>query len=245
MGLLPGLICLVSLNATPLFAMQAVQLDTLAASALLDLRVDAVFQKCGLPAMIDDSATPQVPRQQLHWGDTAMQLSTQAWTLHYSRAPVASTSAAWRNTRSASVDCLTGLTQLVVMTKGEAGFLTVKKRPDNNGYITTYSVPEDLFTAHQVVGIRANWAQTRTAADIRASYGKPDEIQQTAEGSRYRYWIVKYDNKLPLSVIAVDFDISGPKHACQGFAVYTTGTDFVQEKFDELTDEWQRVYVLD
>jgi hypothetical protein len=234
-----------SLVVTPVFAMKEGQVQTLPGSALLDLRVDAVLQQCGLPALIEDSAAPTTPRQQLQWGAIPMKLSTQAWSLYYSRDHVANTAAAWRNTQAGSVDCLTGLSQLVVTTQGEAGFLTVKKRPDNNGYITTYTVPDDLFNAHKVVGILGHWAQGKTAADIRATYGKPDEILQMAEGNRYRYWIVKRDNKMPLSVLAVDFDISGPAHSCKKFAVYTTGTEFVQQKFDALTDEWQRVYVLD
>jgi len=154
--LLPCLVSSMSLVVTPVFAMKAGQLETLPGTALLDLRVDGVFQQCGLPALINDNAAPKIPRQQLHWGETPMQLSKQAWTLHYSRAPIASTPVAWRNTQPASVDCLAGLKQLVVSTNGEAGFLNVKKRPDNKGYITSYTVPDDLFNAHKVVGINGH-----------------------------------------------------------------------------------------
>ena len=48
-----------SLVVTPVFAMKAGQVETLHGSALLDLRVDAVFQQCGLPATIDDNAEPK------------------------------------------------------------------------------------------------------------------------------------------------------------------------------------------
>lgn len=233
------------LVAMPAFAMQPGQLQTLPAAPLLDKRVDAVFKQCGLPAAIDDSAAPDTKRQALHWEATPMQLSAQPWTLHYSRVPVANAAAAWRHPQSGSADCLAGLAQLVITTKGEAGFLTVKKRPDNNGYITTYTVPDDLFNAHQVIGIHGHWLQDKTAAEIRASFGEPDEILDITEGSRYRYWIVQRDNTMPMSAQAVEFDISGPGKTCRTFAVYTSGTGFVQEKLDALIEQWQRVFVLD
>lgn len=237
-----GLLNLVSL---PVLAMGPEQVATLPGATLLEMRVDAVFKKCGLPATINDHADPGTKRQALRWGVTPMQLSAQAWTLRYSRALVTRAAEAWRHPQSGSVDCLAGLSELIVRTKGEAGFLTVKKRPDNNGYITTYSVPDDLFIAHQVVGIAGHWQQARTAADIQASYGKPHEILDTAEGRRHRYWVVKREGKMPLSAMAIDFDISGSIPACRTFAVHTTGVDFVQAKLDALIDQWQRVYVLD
>lgn len=234
-----------NLVTMPVLAMGPEQLATLPGSMLLDMRVDAVFRKCGLPATIDDSADPMTKRQALRWETTPMQLSSQAWTLRYSRAPVAKASEAWRHPQSGSVDCLTGLSELVVKSKGEAGFLTVKKRPDSNGYITTYTVPDDLFIAHQVVSITGNWRQGKTAAGIRASYGEPDEVLDTAVGSRYRYWIVKRENKMPMSALAVDFEITGPAHSCRTFSVHTNGVEFVQEKLDDLIRQWERVYVID
>ncbi len=234
-----------NLLSMPVLAIGPEQVAALPGATLLDMRVDAVFQTCGLPATIEDSADSKTKRQELRWGTTPMQLSAQAWTLRYSRVPVTKASAAWRHSQSGSVDCLAGLSALVVTTKGEAGFLTVKKRPDNNGYITTYTVPEDLFNAHQVVGMTGHWQQARTATEIRASYGEPDEVLETADGSRYRYWSVKRENKMPLSALAVDFDITGPAHACRTFAVHTTGVEFVQKKLDALIQQWERVYVLD
>lgn len=236
---------LLNLITTSVYAMGPEQVAALPGAVLLDMRVDALFKKCGLPATINDSADPKTKRQTLRWGATPMQLSAQAWTLHYSRAPIAKAAESWRHPQSGSVDCLTGLAELVLRTKGEAGFLTVKKRPDNNGYITSYTVPDDLFIAHQVVSISGNWQQGKTADAIRATYGKPDEILDTADGNRYRYWIVKRDNKMPLSALAVDFDITGPAHSCRTFAVHTTGVEFVQEKLDALIRQWERVYVID
>jgi len=233
------------LVAVPVHAMGPEQVATLPNSSLLDMRVDAVFRKCGLPAAIDDSADSMTKRQALRWGATPMYLSPQAWTLRYSRKPVTKASEAWRHPQAGSLDCLTGLSELVIRTKGEAGFLVVKKRPDHNGYTTTYTVPDNLFSAHQVVAITGSWQEERTAATILKTFGKPDEILEASNGVRYRYWIVKRENKMPLSAQAVDFEVTHPENSCRTFTVQNNGVEFVQEKLDTLIRQWERVYVLD
>jgi len=132
-------------------------------------------------------------------------------------------------------------------TQGEVGFRALTKRPDNQGYLTTYTVPADLFRAHQVISITGHWQQARTSAELQETWGKPHEVLERPEGQRYRYWVIQYEGKMPLAALAVDFDMTGSAKAptCHTFAVHTTGVDFVQQRLDALVEQWQRVYVID
>jgi hypothetical protein len=233
----------------PAQAMGFGQMETLAGTALLDARADAVLNDCGLPAAIADTADRKAPRQTIRWADTDMKLSSMNWDLLYTRQQKASNHGnGWINPGSGSVKCLpSDLSGLVLHAKGDAGILTVRKRADNNGYITTYHVPDDRFAAHQVVGLTGNWKQGMAASKIVERYGEPDEIQKRTNGtSRYLYWVVARNNKaMPVSVHAVEFEVKGAEKSCTRYTVHTVGVEFVQEKFDELQRQWEKDYVLD
>lgn len=228
-------------------AMDPDQLRSLDGAALLDLRVDALFRKCGLPAAIVDMPDAQRGRQALRWDEVAMSLSRAKWEVRYSRNPAQEEFASgWRNPGKASVACLGALASLRIEAKGEAGVLSVRKREDGNGYVTTYSIPEDLYAAHQVVAVSAKLREGMPVSAIRKIYGAPDEIlAQTRGTSIHRYWVVHRENQMPLSAYAVDFEVESGGKICSGYAFYTSGVQFVQEKLDVFIQAWQRAYVLD
>jgi hypothetical protein len=228
-------------------AMSPEQVKSLAGAALLDLRVDALLRRCGLPSAIVDTADASQPRQTIRWEEAEMKLSPMEWAIHYSQRRAATDSRiGWRNTHPGSGACLPELSGLVLHAKGAVGFLTVKKRADDKGYITSYTVPENLYTAHQVVGLTGNWKQGMPISSIPKTYGTPDEVLTREGGIKiYRYWVVDRQQQRPVSVHAVDFETSGTETICTKYTVHTSGIGFVQERFDALLREWERDYVLD
>lgn len=228
-------------------AMRFDQMKALAGTALLDLRVDAVLSDCGLPSVIADAAEGSPQRQTLRWGEVEMKLSPMKWELVYSRRRgAAHPGNGWINPASASAACLSDLSGLALHARGDAGFLTVRKRADNQGYLTSYQVPEDLYVAHQVIGITGRWKQAMPVSRMQEQYGKPDEILDGEGGMKhYRYWVVVKQKEMPASVYAVDFEVKGTQKACTTYTVQTNGFEFVQEKLDALQRQWERDYVLD
>lgn len=235
------------LSARDVQAMSLDQMKMLAGTTLLDLRIDAVFRRCGLPSAAADATELPQQRQAIHWGDVEMKLSPMKWEIIYSRhRETAIHENGWSNPSSGSVTCLSGLSALVLHAKGDVGFLSVKKRTDNKGYLTSYDVPKDLYTAHQVIGLTGSWKQGMPISRIQERYGKPDEVLDGEGGiKRYRYWVVAKQKEMPISVHAVDFEVKDTEKVCNKYTVQTSGFEFVQEKFDALLREWERDYVLD
>ena len=228
-------------------AMTLEEMKRLPGANLLDLRVDALFQQCGLPSGIADSAGTAQSRQTISWEDATMQLSAQPWEIQYARLRDTSTDKiSWHNPKTASDACMAGLASLLLNAKGEVGILSVKKRADNNGYLTSYTIPKNLYTAHQVTGYTAVWNQGQSVGGLQKTYGAPDEKLPQAGGKTiHRYWVVDQDNRMPIAVFAVDFVIKDAERRCVQFSVYSRGSNFVQEKFDALLREWEKIYVLD
>jgi hypothetical protein len=235
------------LVARHVHAMSLEQMKRLAGTSLLDLRVDALLDRCGLPTAILDSANLPQLRLAIRWQDVQMKLSATKWEILYSvERDVVIHENGWINPSSASDACLSGLLDLVLEAKGDAGILTVKKRQDNQGYRTSYHIPENLYTAHQVVGITARKQQTIPLSKIIAMYGKPDEIQEGEGGIKnYRYWVVPKQKEMPVSMYAVTFDVKGAKKECARYTIQTNGIEFVQQKLEALQRQWERENVLD
>lgn len=235
------------LNTGDVRAMSLDQMKTLTGTALLDLRIDAVLQRCGLPAAIADSVNLPEKRKTIRWNDAQMNLSSMKWEVTYSRQrdlPIHQDG--WINPGSGSVACLTDLSALVLYAKGDVGILTVKKRADNKGYLTSYPVPDSLYAAHQVIGLTGSWGEGVPITKIQEQYGKPDEVLASAGGIKhYRYWVVARKDAMPVSVHAVDFEMMDAEKVCTKYTVRTSGFEFVQEKFDALLRQWERDYVLD
>jgi len=237
----------VFLSTRDAHAMSFDQMKMLAGTALLELRVDAVLRDCGLPSAVADTAELPQQRQAIRWKDIQMKLSSMKWEIIYSRQrDVVVHETGWINPNSGSVACLTGLSGLVLHAKGDAGILSVTKRADNKGYLTSYDVPKDLYTAHQVIGLTGSWKQGMPISRIQERYGKPDEVLDGEGGiKRYRYWVVAKQKEMPISVHAVDFEVKGAEKFCTKYIVQTSGFEFVQEKLDALLRDWERDYVLD
>lgn len=235
------------LNSRDVQAMSLEQMKMLAGTSLLDVRVDALFRRCGLPAAIVDSATDPRHRQILRWKHAQMKLSPLKWDVIYSRQrEVATRDNAWINPAAGGVACLAGLSGLVLQARGAAGILSVTKRADNQGYLTSYQVPKDPYAAHQVIGITGSWKQGMSISRIHELYGKPDEILERQAGIKhYRYWVVAKQNEMPKSVHAVEFEVLGAEKVCTQYTVQTSGFEFVQEQFDALLRQWEKDYVFD
>ena len=229
------------------WAMDVTQLRSLAGASLLDLRVDALFEQCGLPSAIVDTATDAGERQALHWNQVTMNLSSKSWEIHYSaKTPPAKSTASWRNAAPAKDACIGGLAFLVLDAKGESGALSVKKRDDDQGYITTYQVPDNPYAAHQIVGIAAILEHGMSVAEITRAFGKPDEIiKRDKNFTLYRYWVVRREGQMPLAAFAVDFEVITTTKQCGRYSAYSSGVKFVQDKLDTLTRAWQKAYVID
>lgn len=237
----------IALNSGEVHAMSLEQLKTLAGTALLELRVDAVLNRCGLPAAIVDTADVSQQRQAIRWKDVQMNLSSLKWDVIYSRRREAARhDNGWVNPGAGSAVCLSGLSGLVLHAKGDVGFLTVRKRADNQGYRTSYDIPRDIYVAHQVIGLTGRWKQAVPIAKLQAQYGKPDEVLVGEGGIKhYRYWVVVKQKQMPISLHAVDFEVKETEPVCTHYTVHTTGVEFVQEKLDALLRQWEKDYVLD
>jgi len=228
-------------------AMTTEQMASLAGASLLNSRVDALIRRCGLPSVIVDTADAAQPREKLSVENAQMTLSRKDWVIHYaSHGSGAGSGAAWRNSVPASTVCMSPLARLELRARGEAGVMSVKKRDDTQGYITSYAIPENLLTAHEVVMLTAHWKQRMSIARIHQKYGAPDEVIEKEGGaSIHRYWVVHAENRMPLAVHAVEFEVRGTDQTSGSYAVYTSGNAFVQEKFDALTRRWLQTDVND
>lgn len=228
-------------------AMSIERMMALDGASLLELRVDAVFHKCGLPSEILDPAGMRRAKQKVRWGAVEMTLSPLEWDLIYTRQrDITARESGWINPRPAGRACLANLSQLIVHAKGNVGFLSVKKRADNKGYLTTYLVPNSLYAAHRIMGITGSWKRGLPVAKIRERYGNPDEVLDRGGGIKlYRYWVVVKRKSMPVSLHAVDFGVKDTENMCAQYSVQTSGFEFVQEKLDAMLREWERDYVLD
>lgn len=247
-GVLAWLLAAVALmTAQGAQAMSPEQMTSLAGASLLGSRVDALVRRCGLPAAIVDTADAAQPREKLSLENVSMTLSRKDWVIHYaSHGPGTESGAAWRNPAPAGRVCAPQLSRFTLHAKGEAGVLSVTKREDNQGDITSYAVPENLFAAHEVITLTAYRKERLPVATIHKQYGAPDEVVERAGGaSVHRYWVVRAENRMPLAVHAVEFEVRGADKTSGSYIVYTSGNAFVQEKFDALTRYWLRIYVND
>jgi hypothetical protein len=228
-------------------AMDITQLRALTGTGLLGWRVDAVFRRCGLPAAVVDAAEGAQPKRAARWGQVAMRLSAGDWDLRYGRRrPRDPGPGGWTNPAPGSGKCLSALPTLVLRAQGNSGVLAVKKRADNQGYVTTYRVPDDIFAAHLVVGVTGRWKSGVPVSELHARYGGPDEVLKDAGVQLHRYWVVEKNNKqMPISLHAVDFEIADDGKTSTRYIVRTSDVEFVRHKLDALLRQWEKDYVLD
>lgn len=221
------------------------QMKLLKGAAKLDLTVDQLLRNCGLPAMIADHMSAERPRQSLHWHSVNMHLSALDWDVIYGvDQPKQTNTAAWNNDSKSDSHCTSELSQLLFYTKGHMGILTVTKKTQGFGYITTYREPESLYKAHKVISVKATMKKSFSASILVSRYGQPDEVaKQSGNKFDFRYWVVTLSNNRPESIYAVDFEFKDG--ICNSYVISTSAVDFVQQQLDVLLRNWERDYVLD
>jgi len=226
-------------------AMTLDQMKRLEGAAQLEFTVDKLFRSCGLPAAISDHGPASGEKQDIHWNGVAMRLSSLDWDAAYGmKQPTLGNSADWINPGKPDVRCMKELSRLLFNAKGHVGVLTVTKKTQGFGYVTSYRESKSLFKAHKVVGVTATLAQDLTVPTLVSRYGQPDEVlKQPAARDKYRYWVLTRRDHRPELLYAVDFEIDSGR--CRTYAISSSSVDFVAQRLDVLLKQWERDYVLD
>lgn len=226
-------------------AMTLKQMKSLKGAAQLEITVDQVFRSCGLAVAIVDHGSADAAKQPINWRGAAMRLSEMNWDAVYgSRQRKPEIAEGWVNRGKADMRCTSGLTRLLFHAKGDVGVVTVTKKTQGFGYITTYQVPKDLFKAHKVVGAEAALTKSLPVSALVGRYGQPDEVvKQPGAKDNFRYWVVTLRGHRPESLYAVDFEIDNS--TCKTYVISTSDVDFVQRRLESLLRQWEKDYVLD
>lgn len=232
-------------SAGALAAMTPEQMTSLKGAAQLELSVDKLLRRCGLPAAILDSAAATVTKQRIQWQGVDMRLSALDWDIVYAtRQPKPVKPPAWVNPGEIDDRCSAGLVKLQFTAKGHVGVLTVTKKPDGFGYITRYTEPESLYRAHKLTAAKASLPKGLPVSDLTSRYGQPDDVvRRPGNLDVHRYWVLTLRETRPETLHAVDFEID--RGVSKTYAISTTGVDFVQRQLEALLRKWERDYVLD
>jgi hypothetical protein len=239
------LVCLVAF-ACATRAMTLEQMRALPAARLLNLRMDEVFARCGLPTAIADLAGAKQKKRDLRWKGTVLSLSTGEWDVFYARQPEPAPRNAWLNPNEAGRACLVDAARLVLHGR-EVGTIIRTKKTQGYGYITRYQTSPDTLEAHRVLATATTWSAPVSETALKKKYGQPDEIAAGRAGEKLlRYWVVTYNKQsMPENLYAVDFRISTRQRGSPGYAIHTDRIDFVRTHLDKLVRDWERAFVLD
>lgn len=226
-------------------AMTLEQMKSLKGAAQLDMSVDKLFHSCGLPAAIVDHGPTGGEKQAIRWNGTAMRLSAMNWDALYGMEQAKpGRPAGWSNDGKRDNRCTGDLSQLLLNAKGHVGVLTVTKKAQGFGYITTYREPKSLYKAHKIVGVTATLAHSLAVPTLVGRYGQPDEVlKQPPAKNKMRYWVLTRRDHRPELLYAVDFEIEGG--SAGNYAISSNGVAFVQQRLEVLLRQWERDYVLD
>ena len=235
------------LPSSTLAEMTIGQMKSLGGASQLQSTAGRLLDQCGLPTSISHQAAAGDARRSVSWGGVTMRLPAGDWRISYgSSARDSRWKGGWLNAEPAHGGCLSGVAWLAFNAKGQAGALVVRQKTDGTGYVTSYSVPDNLFEAHRVVGVRVGVSRRIPIATLAGRYGPPDEVLQLPGGKeRLRYWILTRHDNRPESLHAVDFEIEHRDRSCSAYEISTSGTDFVREKLDSLLRDWEKDYILD
>lgn len=240
---LASVIC--SFPGGTLAAMTLDQMKLLTGAAQLEITVDQLFRRCGLPAAIVDHGRADAAKQQINWYGQGMRLSAMDWDAVYGipqRKP--GNMGGWVNGGAPDNRCVSELSQLVFYAKGQVGVLRVTKKAQGFGYITAYRVSRGLYKAHKVIGVRVTLTRSLPVATLAGRYGQPDEVlKRPGTKESFRYWVLTLRDHRPELLFAVDFEIDNG--TCSSFAISTAGSDLVQQRLDSLLKKWERDYILD
>lgn len=227
-------------------AMTYEQMLALPAARLLNLRMDEVFAKCGLPTAIVDLAGANEKKRESRWKGTTLSLSTGEWDVFYSRRPGTAFRNGWLNPNEAGRACLVDAARLVLRGR-EVGTIVKTKKTNGYGYVTRYQMSSDTLRAHQSLATEMTWNAPTFETTLVQKYGQPDEIIAGHTGEELlRYWVVTFNKQsMPEYLYAVDFRISTKQRVSSGYAIRSDRIDFVGAHLDKLLRDWERAFVLD
>jgi len=222
------------------YTMTIEQMKQLRGADLLDLRADEIFTKCGLPDVVIDHSTSSSINKNIDWNNITMNLSDGDWDLLYrnsrdteAKSPVNG----WINPSPAKSKCFSVFSLVTLFTQGGSGILKIDKKLHK----TTYTVPEDLYKTHRMIGYNASLITPLSLVEIIGTYGRNDETVEKDKNSRIiRYWVLVESSQMPVALYAVDFEINNIDNTCVAYRVVNSEYDFVRRKFEEFTEMWER-----
>jgi hypothetical protein len=222
------------------YAMTIEQMKQLRGADLLELRVDEIFTKCGLPDVIADHSVSSSLKKDIQWNNIKMNLSDDGWDLLYRNSRDTGTKSpvtGWTNPGPVKSRCFSDFSLVTLFTQGGAGILNIDKKQHK----TTYTMPESLYKAHKVIGYKASLITPLSFAEITRTYGRNDETVAKDKNNRIiRYWVLVESSQMPVALYAVDFEINNIDNTCVAYRVVTSEYDFVRSKFEEFTEMWDR-----
>jgi hypothetical protein len=222
------------------YAMTIEQMKQLRGAYLLDLRADDIFTKCGLPDVVVDHSSSSLTQKDIHWKSIKMNLSAGNWDLLYKNYQGNAATAMendWINPDPVKSRCFSDLSQVTLFTQGGAGVLKI----DKEHHTTTYTIPEDIFKTHKVIGYKISLLKPLTVAEITGEYGRSDETVEKDKNNRIiRYWVLVESSQMPVALYAVDFEINTVDNTCIAYRVATSEFDFVRRKFEEFAEMWEK-----
>jgi hypothetical protein len=222
------------------YAMTIEQMKQLRGAYLLDLRANEIFTKCGLPDVVVDHSSSSPTKKDIHWNSIKMNLSAGNWDLlyqNYQGAAATGLGNDWINPDPVKSPCFSDFSQVTLFTQGGAGVLKI----DKEHHKTTYTIPEDLFKTHKVIGYKISLIKPLSVAEITGEYGRIDETVEKDKNNRIiRYWVLVESSQMPVALYAVDFEINNIDNICVAYRVSTSEFDFVRRRFEEFTKMWDR-----
>jgi len=236
------LLLVASLAVPPVagYAMTIEQMKQLRGADLLELRVDEIFTKCGLPDVVVDHSMSSSIKKNMQWDNIKMNLSDGDWDLHYQTSHDTGTKSpvtGWMNPGPVKSRCFPDHSLMILFTQGGAGILKIDKKLHK----TTYTIPEDLYKTHKVIGYMVSLITPLPFVEITKTYGNNHEIVVEDKNSRIiRYWVLVESSQMPVSLYAVDFEINNIDNTCVAYRVATSEYDFVRTKFGEFTQVWEK-----
>jgi len=221
------------------------QMKSLEGAAQLELTVDKLFRNCGLPAAISDQGLAGGEKQDVHWGGATLRLSPLDWDVAYGlNLQEVGKPADWTNRQKPDVRCMKESSRLSFNARGHVGVLTVTKKAQGFGYVTSYRVPKSLLKAHKVVGVNATLAKSVSVQTLVSRYGQPDEVvKQPGAREKFRFWVLTRRDHRPELLYAVDFEIDSASSSTH--TISTSSVGFVAQRLEILLKQWERDYVLD
>jgi len=218
--------------------MSVKQMEGLKGVRLLDKRLNEVFDTCGLSAAIGDRGKGLATERTATWKGSKMSLTDENWDVVYGRTqggkPVPN---GWINPKPTDSSCTAGLAGLVLYSEGKVGFLKI----DRQARKTTYTVPDDPYKAHKVIGLMAYLAAEIPATEVTAKYGAEYESVVDEDGNKVlRYWVVVREGLLPVYLYAVDFHRSNSGRRVYAYAIRSKSFEFVSKKLRKYEEEWEK-----